>query len=136
MYVCPYFAIVLFSGCRGMQILSPAWSKVRDVVEGSVRTERSISRKQNCSAHNLYWPSIPKPSLCRLSFSMNYAFSSFLGRSSVLPGHQLLFRAQYVVCLLCPIQFKNFSCIFIYLFFSPITLLIPPRPQRIARSRQ
>ncbi len=116
-----------------MQILSPAWFKVRDMVQGNVRTERSISRKQNCSAHNLYWPSIPKPSLADCHISMNYAFSSFLDRSSVSPGHQLLSRARYVVHLLCPIQF---SLAFLFLFLFTITLLILPRQQRIASSRR
>lgn len=101
------------------------------MVQGSVRTERSISRKQNCSARNLRWPSIPKPSLADCHISMNYAFSSFLGRSSVSPGHQLLSRARYVVRLSCPIQF-SLAVLFIYLF--PIILFILPGQQRKAGS--
>ncbi len=115
-----------------MQILSHAWSKVRDMLQGSVRTERSISRKQNCSAHNPYWPSIPKPSLADCHISMEYAFSSSLGHSSVSTGHQLLSRAWYVVCLSCPIQF---SPAFLFIYLCPISLLILPRQQRIASSR-
>lgn len=108
-----------------MQILSPAWSvreekwaKVRDMVQGSVRTERSISRKQNCSAHNLCWPSISKPSLADCHISMNYSFSSFLGRSLVSTGYQLLFRAWYVVCLFMSssIYCNLFRNVLFYLF--------------------
>ncbi len=133
-HVCVYIFshFFLFSGCCGMQILSHAWSKVRDMLQGSIRTERSISRKQNCSAHNSYWPSIPKPSLADCHISMEYAFSSSLGHSSVSPGHQLLSRAWYVVCLSCPIQF---SPAFLFIYLCPISLLILPRQQRIASSR-